>query len=549
MIICFHIISKVSFFQTAAIWNIGLIEYFLLKLIIKITDSMLIHNNILAPDLLNSITVISIAILILFFLSKYIKKPLKQYMLELKSVWFITCLPLIFACVLFSYASWSTVNLVLIAILLLIFIVIFLTLAKMLNSAYEAMRLKQNEFNLEIQIETQKHEYKEICSKMEKGRAFRHDMHHHFSTLNSLLQQGETEDALSYIHNLNNEYIEIEQELFCENSTVNAILTYYTQQAKNTNCLFDVNVKIGKEPVFEDMDLCVIFSNSLENAINACKKIEDKCQRHISVSANCQNGKLAISVQNSCFELIKFDQDGFPIVPKTEGHGVGLKSIESVTKKYNGVFSCSLIENVFSIKTVIFANNELPPTVKKASKSVLKQVVLNACFLIFSFSLFINATPALAATFENIPIANQLIRIITLKSFGFQWGDSQLKIDHPIVELEKSADINNALTSPNTSSTFSEENLSSLDNLNPLSSTSTDNTSLTSSQKKQNMDNETTSPKRKDEITVNDSNSFPIIVQKPSTSDDLNEDSNSSTENNPDEENSSDLSEGIDKNL
>lgn len=434
MIICLHILSKASFIKTLAIWNVGLIGYYILKFVSKIIDSYVImkfdFNAPYLKDMVSLFATICIAVAILIILTKYIQKPLKKYITQLKINWTILLLPLWLMVVLFFYFSWSTLNPIISALLFLTTISIFMLLSKVVKSTYEAICLRQSEKNLAMEIEMQKHDYEAICKKVESGRAYRHDMRHHLTALDTLLQQGNKEEAIIYIHDLSDKFAQIEPIVYCENLTVNAILSFYVGQAKAVDCLMNVNVRIPKELPFEDMDLCVIFSNALENAIYACGKISDTSQRTITVSASCKNSKLAVSIENNCLDTFEFDEASFPIVPKREGHGIGLKSIEAVVKKYNGFFACSLEENVFSVKAVIFEHHSNPPTQKKSHKAIVKKTGAIGCLIIPFVCLFIGATPIVAASLKNI------LKVTTQNSESFRWGDSKEHFDLPQIELE-----------------------------------------------------------------------------------------------------------------
>lgn len=91
-----------------------------------------------------------------------------------------------------------------------------------------------------------------------------------------------------------------------------------------------------------------LFSNILDNAIEATQDIVDPSLRVIGLSLRKQNGMFLIEEYNY-FEGERFrDEEGFKTTKKTKtGHGLGLKSIRSIAEEYGGKVEISLKDNMF----------------------------------------------------------------------------------------------------------------------------------------------------------------------------------------------------------
>ena len=81
-------------------------------------------------------------------------------------------------------------------------------------------------------------------------------------------------------------------------------------------------------------DLAIIFGNLLENAIEACLKI-DKEKRFIRISSDISYDMLIITMDNS-YDGNLLSVDGRFRSTKREGFGIGLSSVQSVAEKYGG---------------------------------------------------------------------------------------------------------------------------------------------------------------------------------------------------------------------
>lgn len=119
-------------------------------------------NSINMGTLISISGVACISVLILIILKKHLGKTIKQYILDLEINWVAVWLPLLFVSALFSYFSWSTVNPTVSALLFLTAIAIFLVQSKVLMSAYEAIRLRQNEEAFTLQMDMQKNDYESV---------------------------------------------------------------------------------------------------------------------------------------------------------------------------------------------------------------------------------------------------------------------------------------------------------------------------------------------------------------------------------------------------
>lgn len=140
-------------------------------------------------------------------------------------------------------------------------------------------------------------------------------------------------------------------------STGNAILdTILT--SKNSICIenkirFTCFVDGKHLANFNIMDICSIFGNALDNAIESTKKIQDTNKRIIELRVEKKAKFLVISLKNTSFSQLEFE-NGFPITTKRnkEYHGYGLKSIALITEKYQGNMTISNQDNWFSLKIV-----------------------------------------------------------------------------------------------------------------------------------------------------------------------------------------------------
>lgn len=123
-------------------------------------------------------------------------------------------------------------------------------------------------------------------------------------------------------------------------------------------------------------------------------------------------------MENSCHKAVEFDEDGFPLVPHREGHGLGLKSIAAVAEKYHGLFQCDCNEGVFTLHMV------LPNAVSEPRPSHPVRAALTGVFL---FCFLLNCMPTLTQAPEAVPVLGPVVRMADLRSYSLTWGGGSVE--------------------------------------------------------------------------------------------------------------------------
>ena len=169
--------------------------------------------------------------------------------------------------------------------------------------------------------------------------------HYEEQSILSLIQMEAYTDAEEYIQKIKKTAYSSGAIMFYSgNKLADAILA-------DKSALISENCRIDYSGIMPNsianVDLCVILSNSLDNAIEACREVNSPCI--ISVSAVEQQGYFVMSVKNPTAHSDSFY--GIPPTSKSqkEQHGMGLYNIESAVKKYNGQMKIKCENGVFEL--------------------------------------------------------------------------------------------------------------------------------------------------------------------------------------------------------
>lgn len=225
----------------------------------------------------------------------------------------------------------------------------FLCLIKFYKNTLRIQQLtRENEkiIMLELSVKMTKERLSLLEETTKIIKLERHDRRHINTMLLQMLKEGQIEKVIEYLdHSLESNHTIAKN--YCENITVNALISYYAEVCQRNEIKFVTSLDIPEKCVKDDMELCMALSNLLENAVNATKKINDK-RRFIQISA-LYTGQLLIEIKNSSLSDVLFDSNGYPISLR-ENHGTGIKSVLTYIEKINGEISYQLKENIFYVR-------------------------------------------------------------------------------------------------------------------------------------------------------------------------------------------------------
>lgn len=134
----------------------------------------------------------------------------------------------------------------------------------------------------------------------------------------------------------------------CE--TLDVILTKARLTCAQNNITLSCIADGSKLSFMSDSDICSLFGNALDNAIEAVCKIEDVTKRSIGLNLKESKGFLSLSVRNVYAVEPVFDNGNLRTSKGDEqNHGFGMKSIKLIAEKYGGEMSVSAVDGVFTL--------------------------------------------------------------------------------------------------------------------------------------------------------------------------------------------------------
>ena len=152
----------------------------------------------------------------------------------------------------------------------------------------------------------------------------------------------------SFMDNIDRKLNSIKIVNFCENKTINAVLTLKLNEDRVKPIGTQIVLKsCDALSEISDYDLCSLVSNLFDNAVNSCLRTAAPDKAFIEIKSDIKNEFFVMRVSNSCE-----DDESLLTAPKGEGHGYGLKITKDICKRNNGELRLDRKNNV--MHTTVF---------------------------------------------------------------------------------------------------------------------------------------------------------------------------------------------------
>lgn len=431
-VICLHVLSGSGFFQTAAVWTVGDAACFTLDVLRK----LLLQRG--ADEITVTLTLLLAAMLMVAVAFSVLRKPFRGRALQSMAEWLPLCFPALMLMLLMSYFTDSTTNPTVLILLFMTSASVFALLARALINAAKVEELEAERRSALLQLEIERRQCEELGQRIKANRAYRHDMRHHLAVLEGLARREESSDILSYLEQLGGRLSEASERNWCANAAINAVLSAYLEDAQKAGCRVDADVRLPGELPFDELDVCVILANTLENAIHACEA-EPEGARYIRLRTELIDGqKLIIEVDNPCRERPEADVDGLP-ASKSEGRGVGLRSVATAAERHHGLIKCSWKDGEFRFRAALFIRSgeaggaAIAETPKRRWSAASAAAVASMALL--AVLTVVNCMPALADALEDAPVLGMIVSAADGRTYG--WGDTRYSEELPELTEEE----------------------------------------------------------------------------------------------------------------
>ena len=241
-----------------------------------------------------------------------------------------------------------------------------LTMAALIAASVSVTRISISEAEkrstvdlLSRQMEHQIEYYKKINIVYGEFRSFRHDYNNHVLCLRGLIAAGKTEEALEYMESMRDMSSIGKNKYHTGNVIVDALLDDKSDKAEKAGAelLFTGTVPSAG---ISNTDLCVIMSNAIDNAVEACAKDETGSSKEIKLKAETRQGYFFFTASNPVFDTVEIKDKKSAATSKSdrEHHGFGISNISRTAEKYEGEAEIASENDIFTLSVQLHLKTE-----------------------------------------------------------------------------------------------------------------------------------------------------------------------------------------------
>ena len=222
-----------------------------------------------------------------------------------------------------------------------------IALIRTIADAGQKAELQATNRMLEKQLNMQISHYEALTSQFEANRRIRHDIMHHVNTIQYLLADGKQQEAAEYAGQFLKENRRSSMLGSCENPVVDAFLFGRVDEAKKQGISVKTDIILPAELPISNTDLVIVFGNIMDNAVEACAKLENP---GITLDAKIDGSYLIISETNPA--LPEPENNKKRRIPELE-RGFGTQILESVAKKHDGSCVAESKDGKFTVSVIL----------------------------------------------------------------------------------------------------------------------------------------------------------------------------------------------------
>lgn len=235
----------------------------------------------------------------------------------------------------------------LLAGLLALEVLLFVSLVGTLSSCYRGFEAQTELFQRDILS----HQYEEVKHIYLNMRGWRHDYHNHLQVMKVQIAAGQLEEMKHYLDDLEQNLNKVDTYVKSGNLMADAILNSKLSLADREGIRVNCKALLPETLPIEDVDLCVLLGNLLDNALEACEKITEE-QRFLRIYMVVNKSQFYLSVQNSAREELDFNERNY-ISTKRGNHGLGLKRVKALVDKYEGFLTLANEPGIFAAEVTL----------------------------------------------------------------------------------------------------------------------------------------------------------------------------------------------------
>ena len=253
-----------------------------------------------------------------------------------------------------KYSVIYTGILSIMSILLVFAIPISLFITK-ISHHYKEQTTRQNDY-----MQAQLSHFTQYKQTQEETARFRHDIRNNLLCINEMLQSGKAEEASIYLQDLLKTSDALRQTYVSGDEMLDCIIGVKDSTMKENQIVFQLDGVLAGGLHWKPADICAVFANALDNAIDACLKVPE-AERYIRMNIKSTNQYWFITIVNPVAEKVDTKQlfqskGGYTTKSDTTRHGIGTYNMKHTVENYGGLLKAEATDQEFTLEVMIDRN-------------------------------------------------------------------------------------------------------------------------------------------------------------------------------------------------
>lgn len=222
--------------------------------------------------------------------------------------------------------------------------------------AVQSEALREQE-QYEQHLKSQLKHLDELLIKQKALRGFKHDVSNQLVALKGYFASGNAVGGMRHVDSLLQRVSDIEAVIDTGNIALDAVLSNKQTIAEHKGIVFEHHICIAENLAVDPVDLCVIFGNALDNAIEACERLETADKR-IVLDLRQEDSTLFCQLVNTAPP-----SDAGSLAtskPDKDNHGFGFANLTASLEKYGGAPLVVWEKGWFTLSFMLFMSDAGP---------------------------------------------------------------------------------------------------------------------------------------------------------------------------------------------
>lgn len=181
------------------------------------------------------------------------------------------------------------------------------------------------------------------------------EMINHLMVIQMLQQEGKQQEAGEYVNELLGHISSLSPEVVTGSDLLDCIVTSKLEMMKSNNIYFEIDGVLDQGLAMSPVDICAVFANALDNAIEALLQVEG--ERRFYMRLKRTKTYYIITMQNTVSQIKHhkslLQKKRFTTKEDKELHGYGLQNMRSAIAKYSGEIITEMTDGQFILTILL----------------------------------------------------------------------------------------------------------------------------------------------------------------------------------------------------